>query len=205
MLFKKFVTGYEEENEEDGDAQEEPLDEEPEPSPSPHYDEETQKLVDQASEARNEYFAAEKAVRDIQSEISNIEDYLNLDFGPEEEFASLQGQCFEYTDHEYIYKLCPFDRTSQKPKSSSTETRLGTWSSWAGPPENIYEVMLFDKGQQCWNGPQRSTRVRVSCGGDNKVTGVSEPNRCEYLFDFVTPAACREIQSGNQEDVHDEL
>lgn len=174
-------------------------------APSPSYDEETQKLVDQASEARNEFFAAEKAVRDLQSEINNIEDYLGLDFGSEEEYASLQGQCFEYTDHEYIYKLCPFDKTTQKPKSSTVETRLGTWSNWAGPPENIYEVMLFDKGQQCWNGPQRSTKVKVSCGSENKVTSVSEPNRCEYVFEFVTPAACKEIPTENQEDVHDEL
>lgn len=161
--------------------------------------------MDQASEARNEFFAAEKAVRDIQSSIQNIEDYLSLDFGPEEEYASLQGECFEYTDHEYIYKLCPFDKTTQKPKSSSTETRLGTWSAWAGPPENVHEIMLFDKGQQCWNGPQRSTKVKVSCGSENKVTSVSEPNRCEYVFEFITPAACREIPSDNQEDVHDEL
>lgn len=174
-------------------------------SPSPNYDDETQKLVNQASEARNEFFAAEKAVRDIQSEIQNIEDYLSLDFGSDEEYASLQGQCFEYTDHEYVYKLCPFDKTTQKPKSSSVETRLGAWSNWAGPPENKYEIMLFDKGQQCWNGPQRSTRVQVSCGSENKVTSVGEPNRCEYVFEFVTPAACREIDTTDREDLHDEL
>lgn len=144
-------------------------------------------------------------MKDIQNEIKDIEEYLELDFGPDEEFATLRGQCFEYTDHEYIYKLCPFDKTLQQPKSSSLETRLGVWADWAGPEENKYEVMLFEKGQSCWNGPQRSTRVQVSCGSENKVTSVSEPNRCEYSFDFITPAACREIGLDSNDDVHDEL
>lgn len=144
-------------------------------------------------------------MKDIQNEIKDIEEYLELDFGSDEEFATLRGQCFEYTDHEYIYKLCPFDKTLQQPKSSSLETRLGVWADWAGPEENKYEVMLFEKGQSCWNGPQRSTRVQVSCGSENKVTSVSEPNRCEYSFDFITPAACREIGLDSNDDVHDEL
>lgn len=161
--------------------------------------------MEQATAARNEYNEAEKSIRDVESEINNIEEYLQLDFGPDEEFATLKEQCFEYTDHEYIYKLCPFEKTVQQPKSSTVETRLGAWGNWVGPDDNKYEAMLYDKGQSCWNGPQRSTKVRVSCGSENKITGVSEPNRCEYEFDFTTPAACRELTSYNEEDLHDEL
>lgn len=101
--------------------------------------------------------------------------------------------------------MCPFDKTSQQPKSSSSETQLGSWGKWSGSEMNKYEQMTFEKGQSCWNGPQRSTLVKVNCGGENKLTSVSEPNRCEYLFDFTTPAACRELATDVRDNLRDEL
>ncbi|XP_018575488.1 glucosidase 2 subunit beta [Anoplophora glabripennis] len=192
----------EEEDDQEPEAQEEEHHEEP---TTVVYDDETQKIVERAKFARDEHSAADRQVRSIQSEIEAIQNYLNKDFGPEEEFATLQGECFTFEDHEYVYKLCPFDKTSQLPKSTSTETRLGTWGRWAGPEDDLYSVMVYDKGQSCWNGPQRSTQVRIDCGSENKLTSVSEPNRCEYLFTFVTPAACREAPADIRDELHDEL
>ncbi|KAJ8917126.1 hypothetical protein NQ315_012616 [Exocentrus adspersus] len=138
-----------EEEDEDEEAPEEKPASRAQPRDAPAtitYDDDTQKIVDRAKAARDEFFEADRQVRDIQSEISNIQSYLEKDFGPEEEFATLQGQCFDYEDHEYIYKLCPFDKASQHPKSSSTETRLGTWGQWTGPEGNVYESMMYDRG-----------------------------------------------------------
>lgn len=193
-----------EDHEEEEEEEETPEKEETHTEPV-KYDADTQFLVDQANEARNEFNNAEKSIKDIQNEIKNIEEYFEKDFGPDEEFASLQGHCFEYTDYEYIYKLCPFEKVTQQPKSGSIDTRLGTWARWSGPEDNKYEVMFYDRGQSCWNGPTRSATIKLSCGGENKITAVSEPNRCEYLFDFTTPAACRDLASEHSEDVHDEL
>ncbi|VEN57325.1 unnamed protein product [Callosobruchus maculatus] len=208
----------EEEHEANEDEEEEETDdgednEEQEATPGAHeeysvtYDDETQKLVDQANNARTAFQDAEAQVKDIESEMQRIQEYLEKDFGPEEEFAPLQGQCFEFSDHEYIYKLCPFDRTSQQPKSSSSETRLGTWGHWSGSESNKYRVQTYDKGQICWNGPPRTTIVKIDCGSENKVISVSEPNRCEYVFEFVTPAACHEQLEGSdvRDELHDEL
>lgn len=170
------------------------------------YDDETQKLVDHATEARNQYNEADGNVRSINDQIREIEESLKKDFGPDEEFASLEGHCFEYQDHEYVYKVCPFDKALQQPKSSAMETNLGKWGRWDGPSENPYEVMLYENGQNCWNGPNRSTRVKLTCGTDNKLTSVAEPNRCEYAFEFETPAACRDLSSEtNDSEMHDEL
>ncbi|ENN75729.1 hypothetical protein HUJ04_006358 [Dendroctonus ponderosae] len=196
-----------EEEHEDDEEEEEPEQsvgtQEPENVP---YDEETTKLVETATIARNQYSESEKDVRTITDEITRLEDSLKKDFGVEEEFASLEGQCFDYQDHEYIYKLCPFEKTLQIPKSNSMETNLGRWSRWDGAESNLYSKMLYENGQNCWNGPNRSTKVSLFCGTENKITSVAEPNRCEYAFEFETPAACYDPSNQeSQSDVHDEL
>ena len=63
-------------------------------------------------------------------------------------------------------------------KSNNAETTIGQWSAW-GTDSNKYSQMVFNNGLACWNGPQRSTLVRLTCGIESKVVAVSEPNRCE--------------------------
>lgn len=94
-------------------------------SAKPHieYDPETQKLIEEATESRNQFNTADREYRDILKEIKDLEDKLDKDFGPEEEFAPLHGECFNFEDREYVYKLCPFDRAVQQPKSGGAETR----------------------------------------------------------------------------------
>ncbi|XP_017786645.1 PREDICTED: glucosidase 2 subunit beta isoform X2 [Nicrophorus vespilloides] len=191
----------EEEDEEDEEHPEEEEEHE-ETNPEVTYDEETQNLIEKATAARSEFTEADQSVRDIQSEITKIEEYLNKDFGPDEAFAPLEGECFDYMDYEYIYRLCPFDKATQQQKSGSSDTRLGSWSKWSN---QNYDAMLYDRGQSCWNGPQRSTTVAISCGSENKLTSVSEPNRCEYHFTFETPAACYKATTEGIKDIHDEL
>ena len=55
--------------------------------------------------------------RDLERDIKHLEGVIGKDYGPEEEFAALTGQCFEYTDQEYTYKFCPFDYCSQRSNS----------------------------------------------------------------------------------------
>jgi len=194
----------EEEEEEEGGAEEEEEEEGQKTEKAHLYDEETQQLIDEASKARSDFEEADRALRDVQREIRQIQESLEKDYGVEEEFAPLDGECFEYTDLEYIYKLCPFDQVTQRPKSGGADTRLGTWNNWVGPEDNKYLEMLYDKGQSCWNGPQRSTRVKMRCGTENALTSVNEPNRCEYVFEFVTPSICQLVEA-TETHGHDEL
>ncbi|KAG0345713.1 hypothetical protein BG004_003236 [Podila humilis] len=101
--------------------------------------------------------------RSIESEVQEVERKLNMDYGSDERFAKLVDQCFEFKEIE-------------------------TFSGWIG---DNYDTQLYSGGLKCWNGPDRSVKVVMSCGEQNEIIAVSEPEKCEYLFKFRTPAACR--------------
>lgn len=189
--------------EEEGTVAEEEQETEPQ-EPEVQYDEETQALVDEANSARERFQETVKAVNELQSEIRQLEEKLDRDYGPQEEFASLDGECFEYADLEYIYKLCLFGKTSQRSKSGGSDVNLGHWYDWVGTADNKYTKMKFDRGLACWNGPTRSTIVTLSCGIENKLISVTEPSRCEYAMEFSTPALCNP-STVDTTDKHDEL
>lgn len=87
------------------------------------YDDDTKLLIEQANGARNLFLESDRELREIKSEITKIEQLLEKDYGVEEEFATLHGECFNFDDREYVYKVCPFDRAVQQPKSGGSETR----------------------------------------------------------------------------------
>uniref|UniRef100_A0A7N6BXI0 Glucosidase 2 subunit beta n=1 Tax=Anabas testudineus TaxID=64144 RepID=A0A7N6BXI0_ANATE len=110
-----------------------------------------------------------KLMLDDSSSFQNIEKEISFDFGPSAEFAYLYSQCYELTTSEYV-----------------------SWGKWAGPEGNIYSMMKYEHGTGCWQGPNRSTTVKLTCGKETVVTSTSEPSRCEYLMEFTSPAACQE-------------
>ncbi|XP_053907820.1 LOW QUALITY PROTEIN: glucosidase 2 subunit beta [Cuculus canorus] len=213
-------TPREEEEEEEDGAEEEDDDEGPEeelkvpppqhpeekgseePPPEPPFDAATQALIDAAEKAREELAEAERELKETDESIRALEQELGFDFGPQGEFWYLHGHCYELPTSEYIYRLCPFKRVSQKPKHGGADTNLGTWGSWSGPEGDRFAAMRYEHGTGCWQGPNRSTTVKLSCGTETAVTAASEPSRCEYLLELVTPAACRDPPERGE---HDEL
>lgn len=81
-------------------------------------------IIEQANGARNLHSEADRHLREITSEISKLEDLLAKDYGPNEEFAPLNGECFNFEDREYVYKVCPFEKAVQQAKSGGAETRF---------------------------------------------------------------------------------
>ena len=66
------------------------------------YDEETRELVRLADEARASYEELRDKTRDIEKRIDSLREKVERDYGPDDAFATLDGQCFEYPDNEYM-------------------------------------------------------------------------------------------------------
>lgn len=77
------------------------------------------------------------------------------------------------------------------------------WREWSGGENDKYKEQKYDKGQGCWNGPERSTRVIVECGEETELVEATEPAKCEYRFVVRSPAACPDPATIT--DVHEEL
>lgn len=127
-----------------------------------------------------------------ENAIKRLEEELNSDFGPSNVFFPLKGKCFTFSEHEYTYTLCPFERATQE-STTGMQTELGRWAGWAGPTEDVYSRQKYEGGIQCWNGPARSAVINIACGVEDKITSVTEPAKCEYVYDFITPAACPDL------------
>ncbi|KAM0045052.1 putative mannose-6-phosphate receptor binding domain superfamily, glucosidase II beta subunit [Helianthus debilis subsp. tardiflorus] len=152
--------------------------------------------ISEAENVRKEYDEANTKLSKLKSRISRLTKKLAHDFGPEKEFYSLYGQCFESKQNKYVYKVCPFKQATQEEGYSTT--RLGKWEKF----EESYNVMLFSNGDNCWNGPDRSLKVRLRCGVKVELADVDEPSRCEYAATLTTPALCLE---GKLKELEDEL
>jgi protein kinase C substrate 80K-H len=170
----------------------------------PPYTAETQALIDEAEKARQAHREAMDKVNDLETTIKDSESFLEFEYGPDHAWAPLKGQCFELNVAQYIYKLCLFDRATQKDKNGYSETTLGNWRNWAGPESDKYSAQLYDKGQSCWNGPERSTHVEIVCGEETRLMEANEPAKCEYRFVLESPAACTD-PAKLDEQLHTEL
>ncbi|XP_078162486.1 calmodulin-binding protein isoform X2 [Carex rostrata] len=166
--------------------------------------------LSEASRIKKEYDDLNSKLSKIQSRIHHLKEKNKHDFGNNKQFYSFYDQCFEYKENKYVYKVCPFKKATQNEGHSSTQ--LGRWDKF----EDSYRTMVFANGDHCWNGPDRSLKVRLRCGLKNEVADVDEPSRCEYVAVLSTPAMCAEEKlkelkqkladmNSSQQASHDEL
>ncbi|XP_048139742.1 glucosidase 2 subunit beta-like isoform X2 [Rhodamnia argentea] len=155
--------------------------------------------ISEAAQVRKEYEELRTKLSKIQSRISSLSQKRKQDFGPGKEFYSYYGRCFESKQNKYIYKVCPFKEASQHEGHSTT--RLGKWDKF----DDSYGVMIFSAGDKCWNGPDRSMKVKLRCGLENEVADVDEPSRYEYEVLLSTPALCKEDELKELQDKLDTM
>jgi len=122
-----------------------------------------------------------------ENKLQQLENSLNLDYGPEDDFLYLTNEILSIQVEKYKYKLTPFKHVIQYGTSEESVHNLGNWVGWG----EGYSMMKYDRGEVCWNGPERSTKIMVGCGIEDVIFDVKEPGMCEYTIKMESPAACR--------------
>ncbi|KAF8898115.1 glucosidase II beta subunit-like protein-domain-containing protein [Gymnopilus junonius] len=147
-------------------------------------------------DAKNEL---DRLTKDKETKENDIKEIFNVHgFGERGEWKKLDGHCLELDTGDYTYEVCLFDEIKQKPNNGGTTFSLGKFKRWnkdaePGSPE-FYSKQVYKKGTRCWNGPERNTKLLLSCGTENKVLTVQELEKCEYEITATTPALCLPVE-----------
>ncbi|CEL97111.1 unnamed protein product [Vitrella brassicaformis CCMP3155] len=164
---------------------------------------ELDKIRTKVSDTRHHVTEAKKKIDHLEKKAKDLES--------KPEYAHLYHKCVETNSDGYVYEVCFFKDAHQKKDHHSTN--LGRRWKWDISTGNLDEdVMLLEGGQSCWNGPARSLKVRFVCGIEEKLQNVSEPSRCVYEVNMMSPAACRphhldefKFLGDSSQQQHDEL
>ncbi|GAO18035.1 hypothetical protein UVI_02042820 [Ustilaginoidea virens] len=158
--------------------------------------------------------ALEAATRELEEKTQlrdrETED-LGKDYGPADIFRAIKGKCVSIDAGEYEYELCHLDKTMQKSKKGHGHTNMGNFARIERQVADDEErpdgkslgkgerfVLKYQDGQQCWNGPPRSTDVWLGCSDKEELWRVSEAEKCVYKMEVGTPAACDDAEPAGQ-------
>lgn len=167
--------------------------------------------------ARAALQAAEDDLHSQQDQLTTHKSDLESDYGQDDVFRALKGQCVTKDSGEYTYEHCWLDRTKQKSKKGGSETGMGNFvridsisvdeevsPDGRGLGSGTRVVLRYENGQHCWNGPNRSTLVVLACAEKDEVWKVVEEEKCVYRMEVGTPAVCG-IEVKEKLEVKDEL
>lgn len=170
------------------------------------------------ADARSSLKAAEERLNDHRNELTGHEDDLKKDYGLDDVFRSLKGQCVSKDSGEYTYELCWMEQTKQKSKKSGGNTGMGNFVRFDTvtvdddvPPDGKglgsgqRVALRYENGQHCWNGPNRSTLVVLACAENDEIWKITEEEKCVYRMEVGTAAVCSTSTTGKPAAVKDEL
>lgn len=169
------------------------------------------------ADARNALKAAQDSLNENNKQLNTHQEDLDKDYGADDVFRALKGQCVSKDSGEYTYELCWLDKTKQKSKKGGSQTVMGNFVSvdrimvddevppdgkGLGSGERV--ALRYENGQHCWNGPNRSTLVVLACAEKDEVWKVTEEEKCVYRMEVGTPAVCG-VGEKREERPKDEL
>eukprot|EP01104_Vermistella_antarctica_P007162 TRINITY_DN1791_c0_g1_i1.p1 TRINITY_DN1791_c0_g1~~TRINITY_DN1791_c0_g1_i1.p1 ORF type:complete len:544 (+),score=158.77 TRINITY_DN1791_c0_g1_i1:192-1823(+) len=140
-------------------------------------------LDSERKQANKEQKEAKNERRELEDEVEKLEEGQTQDYGPDNEFFALASEDIQLKTREYTYHHRVFESVKQD------HTNLGNFKRWA----DDYSALVYEGGQKCWGGPDRSCKILLECGSTNEILTVDEPNKCVYEMKMRTPAACSEV------------
>lgn len=173
------------------------------------------------SDARAQLDAATHELDQDKAELTRQQDDLGKDYGPDHVFRALADTCISTDSGEYTYEHCFLGSTTQKSKKGGGHTGMGTFAridsvqvdealpaDGRGVGSGERMALRYENGQQCWNGPHRSTLVVLACAQADEIWKIIEEEKCVYRMEVGTPAVCGVEVVGQErggERVHGEL
>lgn len=171
-------------------------------------------------EAQTRLSTAQSELADTNRKLQAEQDDLSKDYGTDDVFRSLKGQCISLDSGEYTYELCWLAGVTQRSKKGGGSNGMGNFIRFdtitvdeplppdgrgLGSGERV--AMRYENGQHCWNGPARSTTVVLACAEKEEIWKIAEEEKCVYRMDVGTPAVCEAPRSSTKGEEHakDEL
>jgi len=149
------------------------------------FSEKIKELEEQKKALQTEISSIENNVKDLEDKVGGR----GQDDGSAE-FFILKGTCHSVTAGKYDYEVCVDGKATQKDTGATSGTNLGKWKGMSVEKETGKRVMKWEKGQKCWNGPERSATVYVTCGAETKLVRAEEPETCTYVLEMESYIAC---------------
>ncbi|KAK3116389.1 hypothetical protein LTR53_003309 [Teratosphaeriaceae sp. CCFEE 6253] len=163
----------------------------------------------------------DSATKDLEGQRKSLTEHqadLDKDFGPDDVFRALDGQCVSTDSGEYTYEVCFLQKTTQKPKKGGGHTNMGSFArletivvdedlppNGKGLGAGARIAMKHENGQHCWNGPNRATTVILGCAEEGEIWKIMEEEKCIYRMEVGTPAVCEVLGQSGRAAGKDEL
>ncbi|KAG9103984.1 hypothetical protein FRC06_006423 [Ceratobasidium sp. 370] len=161
------------------------------------------------NDALNKFNTAERELKENREALEKLEG--GSHFGKEGEWKKLDGTCLEKDTGEYTYSICLFGSATQKSNRDHSSHSLGRFSGWNDKEgvtmgsRQYYTRQYYKGGARCWNGPERSVIFDITCGTENAILTIAEPEKCEYLFTGTSPALCWPLDEKSEKKEKEEL
>lgn len=150
--------------------------------------------ADLVESARESVDSLTQEVKRLEEQIKEAQEQLIFDYGADDVFRSLRDHCLKSRISDYDYEICYFKQATQM--GTGHHASLGRFDRVIYGDRTA--TFIYENGAQCWNGPKRRATVVVICGEDEELVSVTEPEKCDYRIEVLSPIVCTSPNNSEQ-------